>query len=751
MGVADNFPHSESRKVQSSSSNTYAPQLTPLLTKMPYPKQRKPISRDAAPSTTTKDARFASLSTDPRFKLPSKKHTHTKLDKRFDRILKDDEFSKKASVDRYGRNLQKDAGRKDLERLYSLEEDEDAESGEEDEVVRKELGRMDRKYDPARDGGFSESSSSEDEGSESDEDEEDLEEAELYATEEQVAQIPTGEVSRRIAVVNMDWDNVRAEDIMAVALSFLPAEGRIESVAVYPSEFGRERMDREEMEGPPKEIFASSKKEVESESEEEEDGENSDSDDDDDDDDEQIKKSLLKEDTGEEYNSTALRKYQLDRLRYYYAIITCSSPAPAQSIYEAMDGREYLSSANFFDLRFVPDETTFDEEKPRDSCTGIPRDYKPNEFVTDALRHSKVKLTWDAEDKVRKEVQKRAFSRKEIDENDLQAYIGSASSDSEDEEDADEEIPEGVDVDTMSVTSKSTVNRQARRDALRAALGLSAEPAEPVKRKGKKDGPVGNMEISFTPGLSASDKPTSVFENDPRDIEESTMEKYIRKERERKQRRKERMKARREGRDPDASASDGGNEDEVQEDEAKDLGFDDPFFMDPQHEEKEKKKAKKAAQKAREKERAKNEAASAAQRAELELVMAGDEESRMRHFDMREIQKAEKAAKLKGKLKKKKERKGDIPMQKEDGFEMNTQDPRFSRLFESHEFAIDPTNPKYKKTEGMKKLMEEGRRKRERGDVGAAIEKEKEKKRVRSGGDELQGLVEKMKKRAKKA
>lgn len=732
----------------------------PNTSDMPFPKQKTPIARSSGSTkSATSDARFSSLSTDPRYRLPSKKHTHTKLDKRFGRILKDEEFSKKASVDRYGRKLQKNAGRKDLERLYQLEdedEDEDEESGDDEDDVRKELKRMDRKYDPARDGGFSESSSSEEESSE-EEDEEDVEEAELYATEDQVANIPTGEVSKRIAVVNMDWDNVRADDIMAVALSFLPAEGRIDSVTVYPSEFGRERMDREEMEGPPKELFVSKKKkEADDEDEEEESGSELDSDEED----EKIKKQLLKEDTGEEYNSTALRKYQLDRLRYYYAVIECSSLAAAKEIYESMDGREYLSSANFFDLRFVPDDVTFDE-KPRDSCTDVPRDYKPNEFVTDALRHSKVHLTWDAEDRHRKEVQKRAFSRQEIDDNDLQAYIGSASSsEGEDDEDEDEPIPDGVDIDTMSVTSKSTVNRQAKRDALRAALGLAAEP-ETTSRKGKKDrdqGPVGNMEISFTPGLSAAEKKASVFENDPREAEETTMEKYVRKERERKQRRKERMKAKREGHDGDVDDNevDSAAADQIQEEAGaeQDLGFDDPFFTDPLHAEKQKKKAKREAKLERQKQEAATAAASATQRAELELLMAGEGENDagMRHFDMREIRKAEKekASKYKKKNKKMDKKAGDdATTQHEDDFKMDTQDPRFARLFASHEFAIDPTNPRFSKTEGMKKLMEEGRRKRANGESGKGGEGvKKAEKRVRSEGD-LGALVEKVKKRAK--
>ncbi|KIW01865.1 uncharacterized protein PV09_06714 [Verruconis gallopava] len=719
---------------------------------MPFPKQKKPLGRASEPQSSkdSADPRFASLSTDPRFRLPSKKHTRTKLDKRFGRILKDDDFSKKASVDRYGRKLSRDAGRKELERLYKLEDedehDEDEnegssdDSGDDEVDVRRELKRMDKKYDPARDGGFSESSSSEEESS----DEDEVEEAELYATEEQVASIPTGDVTRRIAVVNMDWDNIRAEDIMAVAISFLPAEGRIESVTVYPSEFGRERMEREEMEGPPKEIFASAKKHESDESvsgSEEEDS---------DEEEERIKKTLLKEDTGEEYNSTALRKYQLDRLRYFYAIIECSSLEAAKAVYDNMDGREYLSSANFFDLRFVPDDVTFDE-KPRESCTDVPRDYKPNDFVTDALRHSKVKLTWDAEDRKRKEVQKRAFSRKEIDENDLQAYIGSASSSDEEEEEEDEPIPEGVDIDTMSMVSKSTVNRQARREALRAALGLDSEPALARKSRKKDDGPVGNMEISFTPGISAAEKKDSVFENDPRDAEETTLERYVRRERERKKRRKERMKARREGRDPDAvAASDGEDATNGAAAEPKDdLGFDDPFFTDPLYAEKAQKKAKKEAKAARKAEEAAQEAASAAQRAELELLMADDEQQGIRHFDMREVRKAEKAKASKHKSKKGKKGKDDAVAQ--DDFKMDTQDPRFAKLFESHEFAIDPTNPRFKKTEGMKQLMEESIKKRGKRGEGEAVggDAKRNEKRVRSDGAELSALVEKVKKRAR--
>ena len=406
------------------------------------------------------DPRFASFTTDPRFRLPSKKHTRTKIDKRFSRMLKDDDFANTAKVDRYGRKLSNSAKKQALQRLYQPEEEdedesaeEDAagavevdESGEEDEVVERELKRLgDRGYDPARGGGFSSSDDDDEEDEDGGVEVEAVAEFPDMQTEQ--AGVPMGEVTCRIAAVNLDWDNIRAVDLMAVFSSFLRGAGRIEKVAVYKSEFGRERMEREEMEGPPREIFAKKVRvdEVEeeddsAESEDEEEGEEE-ADEDEDAEDEKIKKDLVKEDDGQEYDTAALRQYQLERLRYYYAVIVCSDKETANHIYEATDGTEYLSSANFFDLRFIPDDVEFDE-KPRDECDKVPTGYKPTEFVTDALQHSKVKLTWDAEDTQRKEVIKRAFSgsRAEIGENDLRAYLGSDSSEDEDEEVNGEEV-----------------------------------------------------------------------------------------------------------------------------------------------------------------------------------------------------------------------------------------------------------------------------------------------------------------------
>ena len=658
-------------------------------------------------------------------------------------MLRDERFSSKAKVDRYGRRLPKDSGKKELERLYRVEDEDteqDVDDGvADDEEVLKELRRVKDIQDPARSAGLAESSPDET-SSEEDEDSDEVEVEELdgFADEEggQIDGVPAGEVSSRIAVVNLDWDNIRAADLMAVFTSFAPSDGRIRRVSVYPSEFGKERMEREEMEGPPKEVFAKKipkqlekplsnpeeVKQLEDEQLEE---------DEDEDEDERIRKSILKEDEGEEFDSAKLRRYQLERLRYYYAVLTCSSNSIAEAIYNAVDGTEYLTTANFFDLRFIPDEMDFSDDKPRDECDRIPDGYRPNEFVTDALQHSKVRLTWDADDKTRKEVQKRAFSgsRADIDENDLKAYLGSDSS--------EDEAPEPVVVDSTLVPSVNDTQqaifeveqpkiskKDTERQRMRALLGLSVEPSHHSKSKAP-NAPVGDMQITFSSGLSSNPAKGSVFENQP-ELEETTVEKYVRKEKERKARRKDKMKTTRKGTEI--------GEEEVADVEIseiehpQDLGFNDPFFTAPEDDRAAASTLRKEQKLKKRAERAAADAASSAQRAELELLMVDDDaadddqtsdlRSRVNHFDINAIAKAEKVLKNKKRKGKLSAREKDaLDAKEKDDFRMDVADPRFGAVFEKSEFAVDPSHPRFRRTEGMKALLEEGRRKRGREEV----------------------------------
>lgn len=58
--------------------------------------------------------------------------------------------------------------------------------------------------------------------------------------------------------------------------------------------------------------------------------------------------------------------YRLSELcsfcRYYYAVVTCDTVDAASHIYNELEGTELERSANVFDISFVPDEMTFDNE-----------------------------------------------------------------------------------------------------------------------------------------------------------------------------------------------------------------------------------------------------------------------------------------------------------------------------------------------------------------------------------------------------
>lgn len=710
-----------------------------------------------------------------------------------------------------------------MERFYRLEEGQEVgedgdDSGEDDETVLKELQKAGGDTESSE-GSSSEGSTSDDD--EETEDEDDPEEEEIFGLLDQTRDaegvgesgIPRGEVSNRLAVVNLDWDNIRAVDLMAVFSSFLSqgSGGRIRKVSIYPSEFGRERMEREEMEGPPKEIFAPTQRDEKQDptnfldEEEENDKDEEEEEDDvlgvDDEDapqshptstdessvsseDERIKQQILNPSNSAEFNSAKLRRYQLERLRYYYAVITCSSASVAQAIYDAIDGTEYLTTANFFDLRYIPDDTDFSDGKPQDECETIPDGYKPNDFVTDALQHSKVRLTWDMDDGERKEAQKRAFrgGRKDIDENDLRAYLGSdSSSEDEDEVRAKDPASSVLVVDATSDNVPFAVNssqpatqpnntkptedepktskKELERRKMRSLLGLSAESA-PKSKKTKDIDVGGDMQVTFSAALTSEGDKKSVFKNTPEEAKETTIEKYVRKEKARKTKRKEKMRAARDG-----GAQPGNvNESEVSEKEGDgDLGFDDPFFAGKADTNSSKSKRKKDK---RDKHRHGDLNETDGPISDLEsphshinnedLDAQADKDDGIQHFDMRALTRASKPSLRKPSKKRKltQRDKEALEQAQRDTFEMDVNDERFRDVFERPEFAIDPSHPRFVRTEGMGRMLEEGRKARKKGvedvdEEGGQNGKSGKKRRRDEGAQKGEGEVDRLVKRVK--
>merc|ERR1719348_2385284 len=147
-----------------------------------------------------------------------------------------------------------------------------------------------------------------------------------------------------------------------------------------------------------------------------------------------------------------LRQYQLNRLKYFYAVIVCDTIATAEKIYADLDGHDYESSGTKIDLRFIPDDMTF--EDPREVANTLPSAdslYEPEAFVTKALHQSKVECTWDETDRERVRVTRRKFGKDELEALDLKDYLASSSSEDEGDEGAD-----GIDGD-KGMTNESRI------------------------------------------------------------------------------------------------------------------------------------------------------------------------------------------------------------------------------------------------------------------------------------------------------
>lgn len=166
--------------------------------------------------------------------------------------------------------------------------------------------------------------------------------------------------SSRLAIVDLDWDNIQAIDILHIMRSFLPAAGSIKKVAIYVSDYGMERMAQEDAKGPGAlGLFEKNKKRegkkhsmsmksskgwTEDISTDSMDDEASSSDGD--------RISGHESDASDEVNVEYLRIYEKSRLRYHYAVVECDSSESAAHLVSELDGKEFEMSHCIFDLRY---------------------------------------------------------------------------------------------------------------------------------------------------------------------------------------------------------------------------------------------------------------------------------------------------------------------------------------------------------------------------------------------------------------
>jgi len=296
------------------------------------------------------------------------------------------------------------------------------------------------------------------------------------------------DATARVAVVNQEWQHLRAVDLLVVLRSFAPKSGEVLRVTVYPSDFGLKRMAEEARHGPLAAFgktagdarTAATKEKTDARKTKKAQRKKRHADLDSDDSD-VAGSSDSESDSENDANADAVRErmraYERDRMTYYYAICECDSATTAAAVYSSCDGLEFERSANKLDLRYVPDEQSFEGREIRDASSVVPSDYEPPEFQVKALQQTNVKLSWDDDDPARKKAFARKLTEDKLKDEDFAAYMASAS---EDEEDEDEGAPE----DTEAKTDAKT---KTKKKALSEADAAAAKKAYLAKLLGGGD------------------------------------------------------------------------------------------------------------------------------------------------------------------------------------------------------------------------------------------------------------------------
>ncbi|KAH9524210.1 pre-rRNA-processing protein esf1 [Bulinus truncatus] len=542
------------------------------------------------------------------------------------------------------------------------------------------------------------------------------------------------ESTRRLAVCNMDWDFVKAQDLYILFKSFVPEGGHIKSVTIYPSEFGKERMAEEAMLGP-REIREGIKI-------------------DDSDDDGRKKKKVkdqkklkLSEKEKEAAQTEKLREYQLNRLRYYYAVVDCDSVRTADNVYSECDGREYQLSSVRLDLRFIPDDMTFEDE-PREVFTEEQNvvGYQPSKFHSTALSQAKVEVTWDETEFDRLSRRVSLLTQKElesiVEDNKYADIIAPPESDSEEEEDGRPSWLKAV----LSENSEEQDRELTEEEKIQLYRKVIMDKlAEDEEEKKEEEGEM-DKEIEWQPGLKQ--KVEKKLSKKEKQEGNAIVGEFLEKKKEKKKKKREEKKIKKK------EAVDG-EENAFSDDELPDsagLGS----LKELMEEENISSKGKKTKKKKKQKKNSKDEAVDEVgekSKAELELMLMGEGSSE------KKLSKPELVSD-KPESKKKKKKKAKLLKQKAsedksvEDFKLDIDDPRFGALYTSHLFHIDPTAPQFKKTKNMMKLMDEQIKRKNKSKKSDSVDNSngvKPSHAVKTGSKTLsETLIENLKRKMKK-
>jgi hypothetical protein len=356
--------------------------------------------------------------------------------------------------------------------------------------------------------------------------------------------------------------------------------------------------------------------------------------------------------------------------------VECDSTRTANKLYEELDGVEMESSSMVFDLSLVPEELSFEGRETRDaysaSASGaVNPNYKPPDFVVNALQHTKVQCSWDEGEKLRDRKLSNFSSWRNLNESELQQYVADSAS-SDDEDAVEEEDSEDSDFEAAKPKKHSKKDKKASMRKL--LLGDNSEGFSDAEDDDDEEDGEGKT-LTYMPELGKD-----LLAKKRGGAEETPYEAEQRKMAEKKKARKVAKKAYQEQQEAEKKAA-------VQA--AK------------------KPSAAKAGKAAMEE---KPTAEEAKRQAELELLFEGEGDPHAEDdYDMRALALAEKD---KARGKKSKRRKASAAAG-DDDFKLDTADPRFSKLFEGDSrFGIDKTSTEFRPTPAVKEILSEQAKRR---------------------------------------
>jgi len=594
------------------------------------------------------DPRF-DTSKDPRFRKAPRNVRKVEVDKRFAHMFSDKRFVETPEVDARGQRLRRDAGKLKLREFYELADEPSKGAAEKakaalgkaaasrgstatrskDALRRKGRRRKeeeeeeveDEDEDVAQEAADDDTAAEEEDEEEEDEgDEESEEEADASVWEAPAAdRVPQGDASRRLAIMGCDWDHVSASDLLVMLRTYLSGKesqkglrtGSVDRVAVFPSDYGIEQMAKEEKAGPTALVEGPGAPDGAAEDASVED---------------------------EAKQAEILRRYQLQRTRYYWALAECDSVNTASWLYDQLDGLEADGMApGMLDMRFVPDGLEF-PHAPHTEATDLPKRYQGPTEQRSAVGHSRVKCSWDeAPAKRKKDLMRKKFSPKEMADMDLKNYL--ASSDEE--------------------SAGAGSGAEALKQLVSGVGDGSGEDDDFFKDSDREGSVEGDMEATFS--VKASELEEKLSERakerggDVHTLEaekpRSAWDKYLEKRGQKRKENRQKAKAKRaEGK----SAAEQGAE--AEEGEAKE--------------------------------------------GDLELLtMEGDGDDR--GFNLRGAQRAAHRG-----------AKRQVAVDAEGSFKVDVDDPRIANIFSNADFEIDPTNPEFRRSEGMNEVLKRKRRKK---------------------------------------